>query len=1381
MESAEQLSPCGACNLLGVPGLISVDVDDDDDECDIVIGIRPKSSPLPRRKSSLSDEDSEPGPPLCGSRRVSFADAKGLSLVQVKEFGIWDVPKLPEYDSSEGKDKVSVEYIISPLNFSLPLSREVLFDKVRDQKLELESIQLLPGTTILKGVIRVLNISFDKAVYVRTSLDSWSSHFDLLTEYMPGSSEGLTDCFSFKLTLIPPFGEQGAGVDFCLRYETSVGTFWANNDNRNYMLCCHQRAKELREQTQKENVKKKSCLKSVGQNFSTLENNPAMETSLPESDKTDVSKQGQEVDTIQAKQISDAQSGTSEEDGENILTKSRRNCSRRSRRKAARMARVQDYFAQRNGAGDAERDDSPPEAKQTAQEEKHSDVQTLSKGSSAAESSQLLSDSLGTRSEPLTDVQQNTAPAHDYTSNSQTEKSESINLADSATLTRGESASEIPDNTLHSNDEPAPAEHPNINKCVSRSEGSSQKEGFVCCECKNSNAAEPAGSDFTGECSEGLVSQSNSFTFGTVVAPLYRQVFERAGAESQCLADRGNPVKATPNVEDFTNTERKEKSRTVPTDARADIDKALADETKTLQSSIQEGLDSSVISSSMKQEGTSFGATPNNVLVTAQTLQDLNEMQRCTNAFEVPKTNAAETEVESQAVDIINTYLLNPEISTESSDLQGDIQEDIPTNDLQSQTTAETAQLSEQACTQTTTKFDEKRTQSETKYIMTSLETSLTSPSERESDRLRDEADQQTSSTGAKKEEDVGSRVTPTVVTSEDNKTLEDSHELNHSCTDNPADKDTHASFDSSLEAFEGKDVTSHRISSETQGETKNLEGEKKEVIKSHIDETKLCAESNVTGDESVMMMSDHHIHGDMIIEPEDEDTLKQGEMIESAKIELCELEDSRTEVTTEIKNWEMMVEEEEEEIDISEEICLKAGDIEAVEEDHVEQLEGVGEEATSENRDTTEDDEEKSKEELMWEIIAVREKNSKAEAANLLKEKQRFGEEDIWGIVAGTERDGVENENVQATTMIKTTEEEELTEKTELGREKHLGGIQEAKIRSEDVQEEEEIKGEEEMHLKDEDEAGTEWGGEIREENLEEENPDCEEDILVFKTGESKITQIEERENEAGCSEERLERTQGEVEDGLSAWVNNVQDKSSSEKNITGELQNAHIQTEMNKEEDFQGSEKVTHDISKAEREENESTAAEGGSLIFVDGPEVDKTGHDGASSESDSDDEVELYMHCLRAVHTGAQAQRDRNKDAGFGVGRRPSVNRSKLLSTRMPSISESLDEDQHVGCLQDNHVDTDFAADFKPSASPLPEASEPENLSRHVSWWRETFSCRNIGKTLLYAILLVIFLVVAYHYDFLACFGLYMISLVWLWCQGERQPVKNSKKIA
>uniref|UniRef100_A0A667YVI2 CBM21 domain-containing protein n=1 Tax=Myripristis murdjan TaxID=586833 RepID=A0A667YVI2_9TELE len=244
MEFLEELRASGACNLLGVPGLSSLDVDDDEGE--VVIGIRPKSSPLPRRRSSVSDEDSEPEPPPSSSRRVSFADAKGLSLVRVKEFDSWDIPLLPGYDSLEGEGKDTEEFCLSPL-FSLPMSSEELFIKVQEQKVALEAISLLPGTTIVKGVIRVLNISFDKMVYVRTSLDAWSSHFDLLAEYIPGSSDGVTDCFSFKLTLVPPFEEQGARVDFCLRYETPVGTFWSNNDNRNYVLFCQHRVKLLKE------------------------------------------------------------------------------------------------------------------------------------------------------------------------------------------------------------------------------------------------------------------------------------------------------------------------------------------------------------------------------------------------------------------------------------------------------------------------------------------------------------------------------------------------------------------------------------------------------------------------------------------------------------------------------------------------------------------------------------------------------------------------------------------------------------------------------------------------------------------------------------------------------------------------------------------------------------------------------------------------------------------------------------------------------------------------------------------------------------------------------------------------------------------------------
>ncbi len=220
-------SPTGArSNLLSLPASCSWD---EDEESLGLEGIKPKSSPIPRRRSSASSDDSLPPP--SSSRRVSFADAFGLSLVAVKQFEAWGVTdQSSSLESDLNEDK---EYYMVPL-FTLPQTSEELALRVHEQKLELESLELLSGTTTLRGIIRVMNISFDKMVFVRTSLDSWKSHFDLLGEYVPGSNNGGMDCFSFKLTMVPPFGEEGARVDFCLRFETSLGTFWANNNEKNY-------------------------------------------------------------------------------------------------------------------------------------------------------------------------------------------------------------------------------------------------------------------------------------------------------------------------------------------------------------------------------------------------------------------------------------------------------------------------------------------------------------------------------------------------------------------------------------------------------------------------------------------------------------------------------------------------------------------------------------------------------------------------------------------------------------------------------------------------------------------------------------------------------------------------------------------------------------------------------------------------------------------------------------------------------------------------------------------------------------------------------------------------------------------------------------------
>ncbi|XP_023666205.2 uncharacterized protein [Paramormyrops kingsleyae] len=218
----------------------------------------PKTPPLPWQGDSLyvSGTDRECWPTQ--ARRVSFADTFGLNLVSIKEFDTRGMSMLPDL---EADSKQQVEYCLSRL-FPMPSSEAELVGKLAESKIELQSVELLPGTTTLKGVIRVLNFCFDKRVYVRATLDGWATCFDLPAEFVPGSSDGQTDRFSFRLTLVPPFGRDGSRVEFCVRYETAVGTFWANNGGSNYVLYCAEtggkQANEALEKT------RRSCLKGVG-------------------------------------------------------------------------------------------------------------------------------------------------------------------------------------------------------------------------------------------------------------------------------------------------------------------------------------------------------------------------------------------------------------------------------------------------------------------------------------------------------------------------------------------------------------------------------------------------------------------------------------------------------------------------------------------------------------------------------------------------------------------------------------------------------------------------------------------------------------------------------------------------------------------------------------------------------------------------------------------------------------------------------------------------------------------------------------------------------------------------------------------------------------
>lgn len=239
MEPTEVPGLISKDNFLEVPNLSDSVCEDEE----VKATFKPGFSPQPSRRGSGSSEDTYLDTPTSASRRVSFADSLGFSLVSIKEFDCWELPSVST-DFDLNRDVFHAEeFVLSPL-FDLPSSKEELMEQLQVQKAVLESTEHLPGSTSVKGIIRVLNISFEKLVYVRMSLDGWQTHYDILAEYVPNSCDGETDQFSFKISLIPPYQKDGSKVEFCIRYETSVGTFWSNNNGTNYVLVCQKKKKD---------------------------------------------------------------------------------------------------------------------------------------------------------------------------------------------------------------------------------------------------------------------------------------------------------------------------------------------------------------------------------------------------------------------------------------------------------------------------------------------------------------------------------------------------------------------------------------------------------------------------------------------------------------------------------------------------------------------------------------------------------------------------------------------------------------------------------------------------------------------------------------------------------------------------------------------------------------------------------------------------------------------------------------------------------------------------------------------------------------------------------------------------------------------------------
>ncbi|XP_036918384.1 protein phosphatase 1 regulatory subunit 3F isoform X1 [Sturnira hondurensis] len=272
--------------------------------------LRPPAPPSPAAGEPRTSVEAAVAP-----RRVLFADeALGLPLAQLRRYRPWGGPGAGKMaavagqdgdgggvdedddgeDGDEGEEEEEACPELSPLcpvpagggfylvpTFSLPPAPGRL-ERLGRVMVELEALLPPPGAVpgvagvwvpggrppVLRGLVRVLNRSFEKAVHVRASHDGWASFCDHPARYVPRSPPGpgaggpgtgdpildsglglvsgqvsasspddggSTDRFAFQLPFAEGAGD-GARLDFVVRYETPEGTFWANNHGRNYTV-----------------------------------------------------------------------------------------------------------------------------------------------------------------------------------------------------------------------------------------------------------------------------------------------------------------------------------------------------------------------------------------------------------------------------------------------------------------------------------------------------------------------------------------------------------------------------------------------------------------------------------------------------------------------------------------------------------------------------------------------------------------------------------------------------------------------------------------------------------------------------------------------------------------------------------------------------------------------------------------------------------------------------------------------------------------------------------------------------------------------------------------------------------------------------------------
>jgi len=198
-----------------------------------------------QRSVSLKSQISPPGIPR-RKKAVRFADALGLDLACVRH--IMDIDEssylAPDISMRNLAMKAydPIEMITScylmPL-FSQPACLPNFFSAVKTSNVLLENCLVYDGPRpSVSGIVRVSNIGYHKEVFIHYTIDKWITYQDEVAAYVPNSSDGETDRFSFHI-MLPSNFQPGYRLEMAVKYIVNGQMFWDNNRGKNYVVECY--------------------------------------------------------------------------------------------------------------------------------------------------------------------------------------------------------------------------------------------------------------------------------------------------------------------------------------------------------------------------------------------------------------------------------------------------------------------------------------------------------------------------------------------------------------------------------------------------------------------------------------------------------------------------------------------------------------------------------------------------------------------------------------------------------------------------------------------------------------------------------------------------------------------------------------------------------------------------------------------------------------------------------------------------------------------------------------------------------------------------------------------------------------------------------------